>query len=199
MNSIACRCTQPIFSGSGLSDIRLHKSFPRLQYGGNIRLVEGRNLGGAFTRFFRYIAPIVQKALPYIKSSAKAAGKEVLQGGLEILENIDEKPLKSLMKEQTKKRVKNLSERAAQTLKKNLTEGSGKRRKKRKQKKIVDGKGLKNKKKSNKRRKMQTEKLIRGVVVRKRKPVKKQKTPIKKNKTNKKKSQKKSNTLKYFE
>ncbi|CAG9806785.1 unnamed protein product [Chironomus riparius] len=122
MSSIACRCRHPIFSGSGLGDIRLYKSSPRLQYGANIRLVEGRNLGGAFTRFFRYIAPIVQKALPFIKSGAKAAGKEVLQGGLEILENINDKPLKDLMKEQTKKRVQNLSEKAAQTLKKNLSE-----------------------------------------------------------------------------
>lgn len=88
----------------------------------------GRGLSDAFGAIIKWITPL-------LLSSSKAIGREALRSGSEVLSNIGSKPIKELLKEQAGKSLKNLTDKAAENLKRMNSEkqqgGSIKRVKKR--------------------------------------------------------------------
>lgn len=157
--------------GKNIHDIRMFKGINKLQYGNNIRVVQGKSLGGVFKNFFKFIAPIIKSSRPIVKKAAKAVSKEILEGGVEILRDMDKGvSMKTLVEQQTNKRLNNISERAIQELNKNLTSGGNIRRKK----------SVALKPTAIKTRNPSISPFIKGIVVKRNKPAVENKIAIKK-------------------
>jgi hypothetical protein len=104
---------------------------------------------------------IIKFLSPYLLSSTKALGKEVLRSGSELLSDLGTQPISKLLQHQGKKSAKNLADKATAGLKRMSGD-------------IMTGDGIK-------RRKANVDSVIRGLI-------NQQKTPAPKAKTRKKRS-----------
>lgn len=157
-----------IYHGSGYDDIKLYKSPYRLQTGAGL-MIRGTSLGGIFKRFFKYIRPLVQKSMPYVKKGLKTVGNEVLEGGIEMLNDTSQRSFNELFREQSGKRINNLAERAQKKLRENLSGENINRRNRAGRKTVLGSGGLKKhkvvKKKHLNLKSILTAPTIRGLVI----------------------------------
>lgn len=89
-------------------------------------LQRGRGIGDVFSGMIKWITP-------YLLKGTKALGQEALRSGSEILSNMGTKPLGELVQDQRDRSIKNLSEKAGNTLKRMsqaMGTGSGVKRRK---------------------------------------------------------------------
>lgn len=82
------------------------------------KIQRGRGLGEVFTQLLRLIGPS-------ILSGSKTIGKEILRSGGELIERFGEKPVKELLKEQGRKSIQVLGDKAENKLKRLNMDGSG--------------------------------------------------------------------------
>lgn len=93
------------------------------------RNLSGRGVGSVFAGLFRYLQPLLTKGM-------KSVAKEALNAGTDILANMDNQPVKELVKKRSSEALNNLKRKAVSKLD-TLMEGSApkKRIKRRKNKK----------------------------------------------------------------
>ena len=171
-----------ITQGRNINNLKLYKGSHKLQYGNGIYFVTGSSLGGIFRRVISYLTPIVNH--PLVKSGFKTIGNELLQGGIEVLNDNSNRSLQQVIQNEMGKRLQNLTEKAKTQLQKNLTTGENIR------KRVLKGGSIK----ARKRKKNQS--FIRGLLIKK--SAKKRKL-LKKRKTGRKKSRNSNNLNNIFD
>lgn len=89
------------YGGSNSKIGPVYRNYPRFQ--------KGKGLSDVFSRVLRFISP-------YLISSSKAIGSEFARSGAEILENLGEKSIQDLIKDQKEKSLKNLAKKSGRAL-----------------------------------------------------------------------------------
>lgn len=98
--------------GGSLNDIQVYRSPYRIQHGRNYYYSTGNGLSSAFKGIFSFLKPL-------LINSSKKIGREVLEGGLDVLSNTGkDKSFSEVLKEEKNKRIKNLENAAIENLKK---------------------------------------------------------------------------------
>ncbi|KAG5666244.1 hypothetical protein PVAND_017625 [Polypedilum vanderplanki] len=101
---------------------KIYKAPYTVQKGYNYQIISGQGLGSALRGFWRLISPTLLNV-------GKTVGKEALRGTIEVLnQSGGDKPLSSIIKEQTDERIHNLKQKAINKLN-TLNSGSNMRQK----------------------------------------------------------------------
>lgn len=107
--------------GRGLGDITVYRAPYVVQNGRNF-VLQGRSLAGILRGLFHYIAPS-------LKQGTKFLGKELLKGGTEILEGLQNQvPISQLLNEQKEKRLESVQKAALKKISEKLQSGSNMKR-----------------------------------------------------------------------
>jgi hypothetical protein len=148
----------PIRYGRSLQVGRIYSGSKKVQWGRNLYIVEGRGLGMALRGLISFISP-------YIMKGVKSIGREVLEGGVKVMNNLDDnKSFKESVTEEFQTRSKKLGAEALGKMQEKLLTGNALRRKILQEEKSC-GKGMKSRGIKRKRLTMK-DPVIKGTVVR---------------------------------